>query len=191
MADTLELTNKIERFIVIPVSAPVTDVLSKLDGVSFALIGSISKPQGLAQAKHLSALAGEGDQPLAEVLAQLPPLVVITGEAVALLDTVALSKVALILKRKEVPGILVYHNHQATGVLSRKTIAAALSPSAIISPKERGDVYGKTITQARCYICQQCKEEGQAQYIFSPDQGNDTMNCPFDPLHGRMELYEQ
>lgn len=191
MADALDLTDKIDPFIVIPVSTSVADALSRLDGVSFALIGSISKPQGLVQAKHLKALADEGDRPLAEVLAQLSPLVVITAEAVASLDTVALSKVALILKRKDVSGILVYHDHQVTGVISRKTIAAALSPTAIISPKERGDLYGDTITQARCFICQKCKEEGQAQYIFSPDQGDDVIYCPFDPLHGRMEPYEQ
>jgi hypothetical protein len=188
MSDTL----KVEPFVAIPASTSVAEALTRLTGVSFALIGNTSNPQGLVQAAHLQAVADEGIRPLSEVLEHLPPLVVITGETVALLNTEGLKRIALLLHRKKIPGLVVYHNQQAIGVISRKTIATALSPTAIFSTDhERGDLYGDTVTRARCYICHMCKEEGQAQYIFSPDQGQDAMNCPFDPLHGRMSPYEE
>jgi hypothetical protein len=169
----------------------VAEALTRLDGVSFALIGNSSHPQGLVQVEHLQGLVGEGGRPLAEILERLPPLAVITEEKVALLDTNGLNQVALLLQRKKVPGLVVYQNHQATGVISRKTIAAALSPSAIFTDRERRDLYGQPVTRAWYYICQMCKEEGQAQYIFSPDQGDDAMNCPVDPLHGQMGPYKE
>jgi hypothetical protein len=114
---------------------------------------------------------------LAEVLDRFPPIVVIDGE-VTVLNAEDIRELALLLKRTNAAGLVVYQNNQA-GIISRKTIANALLISAIALPgSER--LYGNSKVSPRTFICRKCKPPR----FYRPRQGGEVPTCK---LHGTME----
>src|SRR5438552_309224 len=109
MTTTLNLAEKLESFIEIPVATTVAEVGKRLQQaqVRFVLITENSNPQALVTEANLTSLINEQNLPLASVLKQLPPLVVV-DRALTVLDSEDLKLLSRYLHRTKASGLVVY-----------------------------------------------------------------------------------
>jgi hypothetical protein len=192
MADKLELAFHFEPFIPISKAVTTADALTMIQNASrdFVVIVEIDNqvhaPQTLVRAEHLANLVDAKNLSLAEVLAQLPPLVAMDGEQ-SVLDSGNIKQLSLLLARTDAPGVVVYQDKQIKGVVSLETIVDALPLSAIPSVSVKG-LYGNSVTLDRDYICHKC-EQSDPPPPYSPYRGGYAPPvCPKHPfLHGAME----
>jgi hypothetical protein len=191
MTDKLELLKHYEPFIPISKAVIVADALAMLQNASrdFVVIVDDTEahaPQTLVQADHLENLASAKNLSLAEVLAQLPPLIIIEGEQ-AVLDSDEIKQLSLLLERTDAPGVVVYQDKQMKGVVSLDTIADALPLSAIPSVSVKR-LYGNAVTLERDYICGTCKQNYPPPPYSPYREGYPPPDCPRYPFtHGPME----
>lgn len=191
MADKLELAKHFEPFIPISKAVTIADALTMLQNAhkDFMVIvddNQARAPQTLIQADHLENLTSAKNLSLAQVLAQLPPLVTIEGEQ-PVLDSDDIKQLSLLLERTDAPGVVVYQDKQIKGVVSFETIADALPLSSIPSVSVRS-LYGSSVTSERDYICYKCKQNYPPPPHSPYREGYAPPDCPKYPwLHGPME----
>lgn len=191
MADKLDMAKHFEPFIPISKAITVADALTMLQGTSgdFVVIVDDNQgqaPQTLIQADHLENLADAKNLSLAEVLPQLPPLLMIEGEQVVL-NSDDIKQLALLLERTNAAGVLVYKDKQMKGVVSLDTIAEALPLSAIPSVSVK-NLYGNPVTLERDYICRKCQQNYPPPPYSPYREGYPPPDCPRYPFtHGPME----
>src|SRR5438270_8450388 len=118
MTTIIDLAQKLESFIEIPVAITVAEGGTKLQQaqVHFALITENNNPQALVTEANLTSLIKEQNLSLASVLKQLPSLVVV-DRASTILDAEDLKLLSRYLKRTKANGLVVYQNDTLIGVV--------------------------------------------------------------------------
>lgn len=179
----LEMKKYLEPFISIQVTATVAETLAQLrsKGVAFALVHDAKNPRALLQESHLVSLVGKENEVLSQVLDHFPPLLIVDEDAAGL-DMQDVKELALLLKRTSAAGLVVYQDNHLTGMVTRTTIANALTLDTIpyTSSERAYELSGNIGVPPRTFICRKCLPPR----IRRPRQGAGIPRCP---EHGKMD----